>query len=59
MSHDIAKLYQPIGRAMEPEEVAKNILFLASDDARMITGIQHVVDGGFLLAGAQPSNKLK
>ena len=53
----IAKLYQPIGRAMEPEEVAKNILFLASDDARMITGIQHVVDGGWLLAGSQPSNE--
>ena len=45
----------PLGAAIQPEEVAKSIAFLASDDARMITGINHVIDGGFLLAGAQPS----
>jgi meso-butanediol dehydrogenase/(S,S)-butanediol dehydrogenase/diacetyl reductase len=29
----------PIGRGTEPEEVAKAVLFLASDDASMITGV--------------------
>ncbi|MHA2101415.1 MAG: SDR family NAD(P)-dependent oxidoreductase [Candidatus Kariarchaeaceae archaeon] len=37
----------PIGRFGNPEEVAKTILFLASDDASFITGASIVVDGGF------------
>ncbi len=37
----------PIGRFGNPEEVAKTILFLASDDASFITGASVVVDGGF------------
>ncbi len=49
-----AKALQPIPRPAEAEEIARSILFLASDDARMITGIQHIVDGGFHLAGSQP-----
>jgi len=36
----------PLGRFAEPEDVAKAILFLASDDAAYITGEQLVVDGG-------------
>jgi NAD(P)-dependent dehydrogenase (short-subunit alcohol dehydrogenase family) len=36
----------PIGRLGEPEDVAKAILFLASDDAAFITGSELVVDGG-------------
>jgi NAD(P)-dependent dehydrogenase (short-subunit alcohol dehydrogenase family) len=38
----------PIGRVIEPEEVAKLILFLASADASAITGSPHFVDGGLL-----------
>ncbi len=38
----------PIGRLGEPEEVAKAILFLASDDASFITGAILPVDGGYL-----------
>ncbi len=53
---DAASPQHPLGRASEPEEVAKSIAFLASDDARMIMGIQHVIDGGFLLAGVQLGN---
>ncbi len=51
-----AQKFQPIGTPVPVEEVAKNILFLASDDVRMITGINHVIDGGLLLAGAQPDH---
>lgn len=37
----------PMGRAGKPEEVAKAVLFLASDDASFITGTTLLVDGGY------------
>jgi NAD(P)-dependent dehydrogenase (short-subunit alcohol dehydrogenase family) len=43
----------PMGRAAEPEEVAKAILFLASSDADFITGVTLPVDGGWLAYGYQ------
>jgi NAD(P)-dependent dehydrogenase (short-subunit alcohol dehydrogenase family) len=43
----------PMGRPAEPEDVAKAILFLASDDASFITGITLPVDGGWLAYGYQ------
>ncbi len=39
----------PLKRIAEPEELAKAILFLASDDASYITGEMLVVDGGYSL----------
>jgi len=42
-----------MGRPAEPEDVAKAILFLASDDASFITGITLPVDGGWLACGYQ------
>jgi NAD(P)-dependent dehydrogenase (short-subunit alcohol dehydrogenase family) len=36
----------PLGRMPEPDDVASAALFLASDEARMITGIAMPVDGG-------------
>jgi len=36
----------PLGRVAEPEEIAKAILFLASDDASYITGVDLVIGGG-------------
>jgi NAD(P)-dependent dehydrogenase (short-subunit alcohol dehydrogenase family) len=36
----------PMGRIGTPEEIAKAALFLASDDASFITGIELFVDGG-------------
>jgi NAD(P)-dependent dehydrogenase (short-subunit alcohol dehydrogenase family) len=36
----------PLGRAGEPDEVAKAVSFLASEEASYITGIELFVDGG-------------
>jgi NAD(P)-dependent dehydrogenase (short-subunit alcohol dehydrogenase family) len=37
----------PIGRFAFPEEIAAAALYLASDAARMITGSNLVIDGGY------------
>lgn len=37
----------PIGRCGEPSEIARAVLFLASDDASFITGVNLPVDGGY------------
>jgi NAD(P)-dependent dehydrogenase (short-subunit alcohol dehydrogenase family) len=39
---------QPIGRMGEPEEVASLALFLCSDEAAFITGVDYPLDGGYL-----------
>jgi NAD(P)-dependent dehydrogenase (short-subunit alcohol dehydrogenase family) len=41
----------PLGRFGEPEDVARAALFLASDDARYVTGHTLAVDGGYLAGG--------
>lgn len=38
----------PLGHIGDPEDIARAVLFLASDEARYITGTELVVDGGFL-----------
>lgn len=40
----------PIGRLGTPEDVARAVLFLASDDAEFVTGTDLPVDGGYLAA---------
>jgi NAD(P)-dependent dehydrogenase (short-subunit alcohol dehydrogenase family) len=39
---------QPMGRMAEPAEVAALALFLCSDEAAFITGVDYSIDGGFI-----------
>jgi 3alpha(or 20beta)-hydroxysteroid dehydrogenase len=38
----------PVGRVADPDEVARVTVFLASDDARYVTGVELPVDGGVM-----------
>jgi 3alpha(or 20beta)-hydroxysteroid dehydrogenase len=42
----------PIGRATDTDEIANLVLFLASAEARTMTGGDYLVDGGIVAAGA-------
>ena len=42
----MAKLKTRLGRAAQPEEITKMILYLASEDAKSITGVNYIIDGG-------------
>ena len=44
----------PLGRPAEPDDVARVVLFLASDDARFVTGVNLPVDGGLSASNGQP-----
>lgn len=37
----------PIGRVGEPEDIAYGVVYLASDEAKFITGTELVIDGGY------------
>ena len=39
---------QPIGRMAKPEEVANLALYLCSDEAGFLTGVDYPLDGGFI-----------
>ena len=45
----------PMGRIIMPADVAAVIAFLASDDARFVTGVNLPVDGGVTASNGQPS----
>lgn len=52
----LKKFYEriPLKRAGEPEDIADAIAFIASDDARYITGVNLPVDGGLTASNGQP-----
>ena len=37
----------PLGHVGEPEDIAYGILYLASDEAKFVTGSELVIDGGY------------
>ena len=39
----------PVGRMVDPEDIAGAVAFLCSEDAKMIRGQTLIVDGGFSL----------
>jgi len=41
----------PLGRMGEPDDIANYIVFLASDEAKYVTGAECVIDGGLMAAG--------
>jgi len=43
--------YHPLGRVGNPDEVASAVLFLCSDEASFITGVNLPVDGGHAMTG--------
>ena len=45
----LGKLH-PIGRVGEADEVANAVLYLASDEAKFVTGTELVIDGGYTAA---------
>ncbi len=50
---EIAYLAAPLGRAGQAEDIARGVLYLASDASRYVTGTELVIDGG-MLAGSVP-----
>lgn len=44
----------PMGRLGEPEDIARAVLFLASEQAGFITGVNLPVDGGVTASNGQP-----
>jgi NAD(P)-dependent dehydrogenase (short-subunit alcohol dehydrogenase family) len=53
---DLGRMVSPLGRIAEPEDVANTVLFLASDEARHITGAEFVVDGGLTASPNSPTH---
>ncbi|WP_414902279.1 SDR family oxidoreductase [Sphingomonas flavalba] len=49
----VAAPFHLLGRVGDPEEVARAVLFLCSDDASFITGTDLAVDGGYTAIGPE------
>lgn len=58
-SGDVEEFHRriPMGRSAEPAEVADVIAFLASRDARFVTGVVIPVDGGLRAGSGQPPHR--
>ena len=44
-----------LGRVAEPDDIAGPVLFLASDEAKFVTGVNLPVDGGVSASNGQPN----
>lgn len=57
-NEDLMKAFMnrlPLGRIAEPDDIAGPVLFLASDDAKFVTGVNLPVDGGVSASNGQPN----
>jgi len=43
---DVSALH-PLGHMGEPDDIAWGVVYLASDEARFVTGAELVIDGGY------------
>jgi len=51
VNEKVVKMLTPMSRMAKPEEVARLMVFLASDDASFITGDTILIDGGYVAYG--------
>lgn len=53
LADEVCGNYQPLGRAVNAEEVADAVLFLCSDHSSFVTGTELAVDGGYGALGPE------
>ena len=53
LADEVCAIYQPLGRAVNAEEVADGVLFLCSSHSSFVTGTELTVDGGYGALGPE------
>src|SRR3546814_3172161 len=49
----------PVGRLVQPDEIARTVAFLAADDAGFITGANIPVNGGMFMRSEEHTSELQ